>query len=1067
MARLPFVPRQRLVEEILNARHSVLIEAGGGFGKSVLIGQVRARAGGGLEVRLPRDHPVTVDELTSAILNVAEQRTGWPRTPVAGAAGRVGELLTASTGPGLLVVDNAEALTDDAAAWLADLAQDGTPPLRILVSSRLLPAPLAAMEFRGTAERFNTQDLRLTQEEATALARLEVGDEDGERLATTLHDLSGGWVALLLVMLRRLARASDRMEAATVLLRYPGLIRQLMDHYAADLDPADRYLLTQVAAFPMVNDSLVEGLGEPGLLRRLIRAGVPFAVGADGWSRLCIELKEGLAALAPLDPAIAQRAAPLLISQGAELAAASLLVDSGDPEQAATLIAELPTSRINQLDPVEFIHLMARLGPAAQAAPQVLLHLARTHRNVGQLAEEGEVIGRALRVVREQNTDDDLAIEVEGEWLIQRALLHDPDVLAQVERLLDTTAEGTRAQASLLEALGVALSDCPDGPSLRRAENALRQAAITWGELGEPARVAAVQRGLATQVLSALGKSGEGALLLRRLGTTSDTQFDRMLCLVMEARLLALSGEAERALAILDDAMPLAQLLRIDWVTGHAAWTRLIVAANDHDASGVLEQLARAEAHLGQMMIHDGGGLLFLCEAADACAVVGADAPAARLLAAAREHRIENPMTLALTEAFIGARRGEPEAADVLQRMLEDGEIAPGLRWKAELLTGYVRHAAGDIDAANQCLLVALDRAASLGHPDLLDRRERRVVGILRSAIRLPPAVVTGASNGASSNGAFNGVPANRASSNGASNGVPTNGAFNGAPANRASTNGASNGASANGCGYEVRVLGGFEVRQGHGVLHGAGRASQLVKHLVLAGGPVRVETMVETLWPGEKPGVGQRRLKNVLARARATYGSLVTRRGQMLCLSPCKVDLHSFEDLARAAAATQDNERVSRARVAIAAFAGPLLPDDLYDDLIAQRREVVRRRALGLIDVLLTAAHEAGDMEEAMDQLESAMKLDPYDQERPLRVARALVADGRYLEANDLTARVIAAADELGVPSAVEWDELTLSPLDGARTTHDAGRPAPRTMTRGGRPAAGGFLPAVRRSPR
>lgn len=1064
MSRLPFVPRRRLVEEILGARHAVLIEAGGGFGKSVLIGQVRAGAGRGLEVRLPRDHPVAVAELASAILDAAERRTGGPRPAGADTAGLVGELLTAPTGPGLLVVDNAEALDDHAAAWLADLAQDGAPPLRLLVSSRLLPAPLAAMEYRGTAERFNTQDLRLTQEESAALARLEVGDEDGEQLAATLHELSGGWVALLLLMLRRLARASDRMAAATVLLRYPGLIRQLMDHYAADLDPADRYLLTQVAAFPLVNDSLVEGLGEPGLLRRLIRAGVPFAVGADGWSRLCIEVKESLAALAPLDPAIARRAAPLLIAQGAELAAASLLVDCGDPEQAATLIAKLPTSRINQLDPVEFIHLMARLGPAAQAAPQVLLHLARTHRNVGQLAEEREVIGRALRVVREQNTDGDLAVEVEGEWLIQRALLRDPTVLAQAERLLETTAEGTRAQAGLLEALGVALADRPDGPSLRRAENAMRQAAITWGELGEPARVAAVQRGLATQVLSALGKTGEGALLLRRLGATSDTQFDRMLCLVMEARLLALSGESERALAILDDAMPLAQLLRIDWVTGHAAWTRLVVAANEHDTSGVLEQLARAEAHLGQMMIHDGGGLLFLCEAADACAMVGADAPAARLLAAAREHRIENPVTLALTEAFIGARRGEPEAADVLQRMLRDGEIAPCLRWKAELLTGYVRHAAGDIDAANQCLLVALDRAASLGHPDLLDRRERRVVGILRSAIRLPPAVVAEASgNGSSPNGtSANGFSPNGFSPNGSS---PNGFSPNGSSGDGASGNG-SPPAPTDG-GYRVRVLGGFEVRQGHRVLHGAGRASQLVKHLVLAGGPVRAETVVETLWPGEKPGVGQRRLKNVLARARATYGSLVARTGQMLCLSPCEVDLHSFEDLARAAAAAQDDERVSRARLAVAAFAGQLLPDDLYDDRIAQRREVVRRRALGLIDVLLTAALEAGGVEEAMDRLESAMELDPYDQERALRVARALVADRRYLEADDLTARVIAAADELGVPAAVEWDELSLSPPDRERTTRGAGRPAPRTTIRGGRPAAGGSPPADRRSPR
>ncbi|QDY75225.1 hypothetical protein FQU76_33210 [Streptomyces qinzhouensis] len=1018
MARVPFVPRRRLVEEILGAQNSVLIEAGGGFGKSVLIEQVSARTANGLEVRLPRTHPVTVDELTSTILNdTPHPPTGRPR-PTA-AAERIGELLARPGVPGLLVVDNAEALTDDAAAWLADLAQeDARPPLRILVASRLLPAPLAAMEFSGTAERFNTQDLRLTQEEATALARNELGDPDGERLATTLHDLSGGWAALLLVMLRRLARTTDRMAAATVLLRHPGLIRQLMDHYAADLDPADRRMLIQLAAFPLVNDILVTGLGQPGLLQRLIRAGIPFAVGADGWSRLCVESRQTLAALAPLDPAIARQAAPLLTSQGAELAAAGILVDSGTPEQAARLVADIPTARINQLDPVEFIHLMDRLGPAAEAAPQVLLHLARTHRNLGQLTEEREVIGRALRIVREHHPDDDLAIEIESEWLIQRALLHDTNALTRTEHLLENTAEGTRAQASLLEALGIALADRPDGPSLRRAENAMRQAAITWGELGEPARVAAVQRALATHVLSAMGKTGEGAVLLRRIGATSDTRFDRMLCLVMEARLLALGGETERPLTLLDDAIRLAELLHIDWVTGHAAWTRLIVAAGDHDQPGVLEHLAAAEAGLGQILIHAGSGLLFLCEAADACATVGAGQTAARLLTAAREHSVEDPRTLALTEAFIQARAGEPEAADTLQTMLENGEIAPCLRWKAELLTGYARHAAGRIDAAAHCLQTTLDRAASLGHPDLLDRREHRIAGILRSAIRLPPALPD--------------------------HDLPAGGDT-----------------------YDIRVLSGFEVRRGHTLLHGTGRASQLVKHLVLAGGSVRVETMVEMLWPDEMSGVGQRRLKNVLTRARATYGPLVNRRGQLLCLSSCTVDLHAFEDLARAVAAAQDGERIHRARTAVTAFTGPLLPDDLYDDRIAQRREVLCQRVLGLIDVVLTAALEAGDTEEATDRLESAMDLDPYDQERPLRVARALVAAKRYLEANDLAARVIAAANDLGVPYAVEWDELSLSPLDRARAARHAAGPLPRTTTRGPLPATGASRPAVRHSRR
>jgi len=182
---------------------------------------------------------------------------------------------------------------------------------------------------------------------------------------------------------------------------------------------------------------------------------------------------------------------------------------------------------------------------------------------------------------------------------------------------------------------------------------------------------------------------------------------------------------------------------------------------------------------------------------------------------------------------------------------------------------------------------------------------------------------------------------------------------------------------------------------------------------------------VVEALWPDELPGVGLRRLKNVLSRSRATYGPLVARDGRLLRLTACGLDLSRLEQRAYEVAAARGDERVARAREALACYTGPLLPDDLYDELISQRRVAVRRRVLGLIDVVLAADLASGDLDAAVAVLQTAMELDPFDQERSLRVARALVDVGRDLEAHSLAAQVVGAAEEVGLPAAVEWREL------------------------------------------
>lgn len=967
--------RPRLVDRVLTGAEVVLIEAGGGFGKTVLVDEAASRVRHGIRVPLPRRDPIDVDHLKALLLDAAQPdpTSNLPRVTYAGEV-READLVRPG-GKGVLIVDNVSSLTDQAALWLADLARDSSPRLRVVVSGRSMPEALAALEFQGSAERIDTDDLRLLPTESRALVRMRLGD-DGDRIWSALHHFSGGWVALLALVVRRLERAGDRATAAADLLRHPALVGQLIDYYVSELTSADRELFAQLAHFPMVSDSVADALGSRGLLRRLSRAGIPFLLGPDGWWRLSSTVKEHVTAQAPLDPEIAKQAAPLFVAHGAELTGVELLVEAGDLESAALLIAELPTTRIDSQDPRQLMRLIARLGPAADTAPRTLLHLARVCGNVGMLGEEREAVDRALAVVEDLGSNDDLAVEIEAESLFHRALLNDSDAVRRIEVLLDGAAEGSRGRARLLEALGVALSDEPAERSLRRAENAMRHAAILWTDLGEPSRAASVQRGLAARVLATLGKYSDAAQLMRRLQATSETPYDRMLCLVFEARSLTLSGDDTTVDAVIDEALSLAQLLGIDWVTGHAAWTRLLLAANREDKAMLEEQLALAESSLGQLA-QDVGGVPFLCEAAEACAALDLGDDADRLMALADARRAEEPPAVAFTEACIGARRGRPGSAQVLAEMLDNGSVGPGTRWKAELLRGYAA-LAGDNDraTAGRSLQSALDHAARIGHPDLADRRERQVLGALRAAMEQARP--------------------------------------DGPPVDLLDTS------------YEVKVLGRFEVRRdGRRLATPVGRAADLVKRVGVAGGRASVETVVESLWPDEMPGVGLRRLKNVLSRSRAAYGPLIERQGNHLQLVDCVIDIVRFEDGASQVALSRGPERLATARAALAAYTGPLLPDDVYDDWFDQRREAIRRRMLSLVDVIVTADLATGDLDDAMAVLQTASVDDPTDQERPLRVAWALVSAGRELEARGLARQAIAAAEELGLAAAVEWSEL------------------------------------------
>lgn len=978
--------RPRLVDDALARSGAVLVEAGGGFGKSVLVDQVARTVPAGIRLSLPARDRVDTDHLRALLDDALDDSPD--DAPAAGRSDGAAPDLEEITARGLLTVDNVSSLSDDAADWLADLVREASPAMPVVLSGRSMPASFTALEIEGWAGRIDADDLRLTPEETRELVKLRLGDTDGERVWSPLQQFTDGWVGLLVLVVRRLERAGDRLAAAADILRHPAVLGQIVDHYANGLHEDDRRVFVQLAHLPMVSERIADSLGSRGLLRRLSHAGIPFSQGPDGWWRLPSTVTDHVTGHAPLDPETAFLVAPLLAADAAELTAAEVLLAAGDREAAASLIAHLPTERIDAQKAHSFVRLIHRLGPAADAAPRCLLHLARVHGNAGRLEEERAAIDRALALVRDQGGHDELAVEVEAEALFHRALGNDEAAVPEIEALLQDAPAGSRGRARLLEALGVAFSEAPDEPSLRRAEDVMRRAAMLWTDLGEPSRAASVQRGLAVRVLAALGKHRDGVRLLRTLRETSGTSYDRMLCLVFEGRALALAGDADDVDAVTEEALSLAEFLGIDWVEGYVAWTQLLVTANAGAAPLVRAALARAEASLGQLA-DDVGGVLFLCEAADACAAVGLDADADRLLAAAVDRRDEDRVTVTFTEAAVAARRGRAGAADDLAELLATGQVSPALRWKAELLRGLAAQPDSGGAGARAALEQALEHAAATGLPDVADRRERRVLDTLRLAAA--EADVAGSGDDAASTGPGPGGAAPPA-----------------------------------GTTYEVGLLGGFHLRRdGEAVATPTGRVADLVKRVAISGGRAPVEHVVESLWPDEPPGVAQRRLKNVLSRSRRIFGPLLVRDGPHLRLEDCAVDLLRFEQAAGEVTLARGDDRVDRARAALAHFAGPLLPDDVYDDWIVLHREAVRRRALGLVDIVLTGDLAAGDLDGALAVLQISAEHDPHDQERLLRVARALADAGRDLEALGLLRQAKAATFALGTTPAAEWSEL------------------------------------------
>ncbi len=220
-----------------------------------------------------------------------------------------------------------------------------------------------------------------------------------------------------------------------------------------------------------------------------------------------------------------------------------------------------------------------------------------------------------------------------------------------------------------------------------------------------------------------------------------------------------------------------------------------------------------------------------------------------------------------------------------------------------------------------------------------------------------------------------------------------------------------------------VQVLGRYRVTRYAETVKLPPQVANLLKLVACHGGSAHVEEVIEALWPEVSPGLGRRRLRNVLAKLVSTGGPLLERRGDLIALAE-GVDLDSatFETTAREAlslfADADYSAGSAAARAAEALYKGDLLPTDPYAPWSEWPRRRLGALRLRLLDAWAAAAQKT-DPPAAEECLRLAIMADPADEARYLMLARLLQGAGRSGAALEVLRQAKSWAEHLGLAAS------------------------------------------------
>lgn len=244
----------------------------------------------------------------------------------------------------------------------------------------------------------------------------------------------------------------------------------------------------------------------------------------------------------------------------------------------------------------------------------------------------------------------------------------------------------------------------------------------------------------------------------------------------------------------------------------------------------------------------------------------------------------------------------------------------------------------------------------------------------------------------------------------------------------------------------EIRVLGGFAVRQGGETIPPSAFKGRLVQRLIRVlvsrrGAFVAREALTEALWPDGAPADPERNLNVLVNRARRAIGdpSIIATSpgGYSITTKVCVIDSEVFLTHSRLGcdmlAVGRAGEALREFREALDRWGGEPLPEDTYEDWAEQYRAELNRSYLEALEGGASAALRVGDPALSARLAEAAVSREPLKEGCNLLFVQALAHAGHAagaLEAMAEFRRVLA--DELGLDPSPEADALETRILRG-----------------------------------
>jgi ATP/maltotriose-dependent transcriptional regulator MalT len=348
LARL--IERTRLIDALAAAPVG-LIEAGSGYGKSVLAAQYRQKCGIATAYvpigRLDRDVSVFASSVRRALRDarLSDMVAAVEGLEPEASADRLLDALADTEEAVLVIVDDAHELQDsDSSQLLMRLARGLSAPHRLLVAARSFHGELESLWNVQPAVHITAAELAFTLEEANQLVTLLSGRPAREHDVRMLVEATHGWATALSVTTGAWIRA-DRSVVWLASDPVAAPLRTLLDRLPA----ADQNALISLAHLPRLSPQITDSVAGEGAFERLVAAGLPLLRAGSGWWEFPGPVSDHLAGQGPIDPAAARLAADDYRRGGDELAAVRTLVAAGEFDDAAAVLGGLAPHRVELL----------------------------------------------------------------------------------------------------------------------------------------------------------------------------------------------------------------------------------------------------------------------------------------------------------------------------------------------------------------------------------------------------------------------------------------------------------------------------------------------------------------------------------------------------------------------------------------------------------------------------------------------------------------------------------------------------------------------------------------------